>query len=340
MKARAASDSAIQIDGRDQRFERIHQQGLLGPAAAHLLAAPQLQMAADIEAPRHAVQVGGAHQMRLESRSSPSRDSGWRETSASATRNPSTESPRNSSCSLSFSGEPGVRDLVGQRAVGERAAQQLRVRETVSGSRFQSLPVPRASGNGYLPPCGFGGLDAFTRGRTAWRNRGCVGRLGCANNLSQVAMASSLLPAGSCEEASHTRYAGCGSAVDGGLQVCDGHRPISCAAMNNLPKSACASAISPFLNSSHWSSGSCGLGFGGGLGVLYREVEFLLGLGELLFLIEIVLARVLHDGFADQAAAPGNPWDRPAEPARRRPARGRRRPSCGTRWLPCSARPP
>src|SRR5580658_4740764 len=70
-------------------------------------------------------------------------------------------------------------------------------------------------------------------------------RLGCASNLSQVAMASSFLPAWSWEEASHTKYAGCGSAA---TAVCRSVMATShfLRAMNNLPRPACASATSPF----------------------------------------------------------------------------------------------
>ena len=53
---------------RDDGFERVHQQGFLGAAAAHLLAAAQFEIAADIEAARHAMQMGRAHQVRLQAR--------------------------------------------------------------------------------------------------------------------------------------------------------------------------------------------------------------------------------------------------------------------------------
>ena len=60
--------AAIQVDGRDDRFQRVHQQRLLAAAAAHLLAAAQFQVAAQFQAPRHAMQMRGAHQARLQHR--------------------------------------------------------------------------------------------------------------------------------------------------------------------------------------------------------------------------------------------------------------------------------
>jgi hypothetical protein len=44
----------------------IHQQRFLVAAAAHFLAAAQLEIAAEVEPPCYAMEVGGAHQVGFE----------------------------------------------------------------------------------------------------------------------------------------------------------------------------------------------------------------------------------------------------------------------------------
>jgi hypothetical protein len=58
--------AAIQVDGRDQRFERVHQQRLLGAPAAHLLAAAELQIFAEAQALGGLQQPRRADQVRLQ----------------------------------------------------------------------------------------------------------------------------------------------------------------------------------------------------------------------------------------------------------------------------------
>jgi len=107
-------------------------------------------MAADIEAARHPVKVRGAYQMRLDARKLAfarfriSRDQrlGYQE--------PKMESPRNSSCSLSFSGEPGPAQI--------SLARELCVSARRSNSGFESgiqlslpkMPAPHASPGDYF----------------------------------------------------------------------------------------------------------------------------------------------------------------------------------------------
>jgi len=55
--------AAIQVDRRNQRLQRVHQQRLLVPAAAHLLAAAKLQILAQAQPEGHLVQPGGADQV-------------------------------------------------------------------------------------------------------------------------------------------------------------------------------------------------------------------------------------------------------------------------------------
>ena len=66
MKLRRRFQAAIQIDGRDDGFQRIHEERLLAAPAAHFLAAAQFQMTAQFQAARHAMQMRGAHQAGLQ----------------------------------------------------------------------------------------------------------------------------------------------------------------------------------------------------------------------------------------------------------------------------------
>src|ERR1035438_10925102 len=56
-------DAAVQVNGCDEGFQSISQQRFPSAAAAHFLAAAQLQIAAKVEPSRYDVQVGGAYQV-------------------------------------------------------------------------------------------------------------------------------------------------------------------------------------------------------------------------------------------------------------------------------------
>src|SRR5277367_1264842 len=162
---------------------------------------------------------------------------------------------------MSAGARPGSpRFVAARKPLADARGSERRVADRSTGARPRARPGGRARTRASAPLLGVGrghySLPAAPLAFTASARTpvaACLytaAKLGCASNLSQVATASSLLPAESWEEASHTRYAGCGSAA---TAVCRSVMATShfLRAMNNLPKPACASAISPFLKSAH-----------------------------------------------------------------------------------------
>ena len=149
---RAASDPAVQVNSRDDRFERVHQQGFLGTAAAHLLAASEIEETAEIDPPRHAVQMGGTHQVSLLARElafgrfGEAPHQGLRDQKA---QDGIAQELQLFVIVLRFGTGTG---FVGQGTVGERAEQQLRVGEAMIEPQLQGCQLRAHVRKNYFPP--------------------------------------------------------------------------------------------------------------------------------------------------------------------------------------------
>ncbi len=126
--------STIQIDGRHDRFQPVHQQRLLGSSAAHLLAPAQFQELAEVQPPGHAMQVRGAHQVSLQAREISLvifREAAHQRLGDQKAQHRVAEELQLLVVVERRSGAGAGPVLVGQGTMGKRAAQQLRVVEPI-----------------------------------------------------------------------------------------------------------------------------------------------------------------------------------------------------------------